>query len=99
MEKACAPTVVEVDTDEEAEMDILPPSPTAPASPHSPPLALSAAAITSSAPLDWYNDLSQRIDMLNLDLRALSEEQDRRLERLIIVLECWSPNMLRFCAS
>ena len=52
--------------DEEAEMDILPPSPTAPASPHSPPSPTVVG--TSSAPPDWYNDLSQHIDTLNLDL-------------------------------
>ena len=34
VEKARAPAIVEVDTDEEAEMDIPPPLPTAPASLH-----------------------------------------------------------------
>ena len=72
-----APTMVDIDTDEEAEMDIPPPSPTAPVSPHSPPPAPSTIVGASSAPPDWYHDLSQRIDTLNLDLRALSEEQER----------------------
>ena len=62
-----APTVVDVDTDEETEMDIPPPSPTAPHSPHSPSPTLSTATGASSAS-DWYHNLSQRIDTLNLDL-------------------------------
>ena len=72
VEKACASTIVQVDTNEEAEMDILPPSPTTPASLHSPPPATTIGA--SSTSLDWYHDLSQCFDTLNLDLRALSEE-------------------------
>ena len=74
VKKAHAPAVVEVDTDEEVEMHIPPPSPTALASPHSPPLAPSAIAGASSAPPNWYHNLSQCIDTLNLDLRALFEE-------------------------
>ena len=59
---------------QEAAMDIPPPSPTTSASTHSPPPAPSDTIGASFAPPDWYNDLSQRIDMLNLDLRALFEE-------------------------
>ena len=61
-------------------MDIPPPSPTAPASPHSPHPAPSSTTGASSAPPDWYHNLMQRIVTLNLDLRALSEEQDLRFE-------------------
>ena len=50
--------IVEVDTDEEADMDIPPPSPTTPASPHSPPPAPSTTAGASSAPPNCYHDLS-----------------------------------------
>ena len=71
-----APAMVDLDFDEEAEMDIPPPLPTAPTSPHSPPPTTIVGA--SSTPPYWYNDLLQRIDTLNLDLRALSEEQDRQ---------------------
>ena len=68
VEKAsCAPAVVDMDTDEEAEMDIPPPSPTAPVSPHSPPPTPSTTVGASSALSDWYHDLSQRIDTLNLN--------------------------------
>ena len=56
-------------------MDIPLPSSIAPVSPHSPPLAPTIAGGSSSAP-DWYHDLSQCIDTLNLNLRALSEEHD-----------------------
>ena len=77
VEQGRAPAVIEVNIDEEVEMDIPSPSPTTLASPYSPPPAPSATAGASSAPLDWYHDLSQRIDMHNLDLRALSEEHDR----------------------
>ena len=77
VEKARAPVVVKVDTNKEAQMDIPPLSPIAPGSPHSPPPALSTTAGASFALPDWYHDLSQHIDMLNLDLRALSQEQDR----------------------
>ena len=49
-----APARVDLDTDEEAEMDIPPPSPTAPASPHSPPPAPTTTDGSSSAPPDWY---------------------------------------------
>ena len=71
------PAMVDIDTDEEAEMDIPPPSRTAPASPHSLPPAPSTTAGTSSVRPNWYHDLSQRIDTLNFDLRAFSKEQDR----------------------
>ena len=43
-----APAMVDVDTDEEAKMDILPPSPTAPASPYSPLPAPSTTIICST---------------------------------------------------
>ena len=59
-------------------MDIPPPSPTKPAFSHSPPPVPLATAGAASAPPDWYHVLSQHIDKLNLDMRALSEEQDRR---------------------
>ena len=62
-----APARVDIDTDEEAEMDIPPPSPTAPTSSHSPPPAPTTAGGSSSTP-EWYHDMSQRIDTLNLDL-------------------------------
>ena len=68
--------MVDIDSDEEAEMHIPPLSPTAPAFLLSPPPATATGA--SSAPPDWYNDLLQCIDTLNLDLRALSKEQDSR---------------------
>ena len=109
MKKARAPTVVEVDIDKEAEMDIPPPSPIAPASFHSPPPALSTTAGTSFAPPDWYHDLSQHIDMLNLNSRALSEEQDRRfgvidhrfgeLDHRFGVLESQQAEILRILRS
>ena len=67
--------MVDLDSDEQAEMDILPISPTAPASPHSPPHAPTTVGGSSSAPV-WYHDLSQHIGTLNLDMRALSEEHD-----------------------
>ena len=51
---ACASLVVDVDTDEAAEMDIPPPLPTAPPSLHSPHLAPSTDAGSSSAPPDRY---------------------------------------------
>ena len=45
VEKAgCALAMVDIDSDEEAEMDIPPPSTIAPASPHSPPPPPSTAA-------------------------------------------------------
>ena len=59
------PAMVDIDSDEEVEMDIPPLSPIALASPHSPHHATVAGA--SSTPPDWYNDLSQCIDTLNLD--------------------------------
>ena len=68
------PAMVDVDTDKEAEMDIPPPSPTAPTSLYSLPPAPSTTAGASSASPDWYHDLSQHIDKLNFDLRALSQE-------------------------
>ena len=58
-------------------MDIPPPSPTVHSSPHSFPPTPTTVGGSSSAP-DWYHDLSQRIDTLNLDLRAHFEEHDRR---------------------
>ena len=89
-----APSMVDVDIDEEAEMDIPPPSPTTPASPHSPPPALTTIGGSSFA-LDWYHDLSQHIDTLNLDLRALSEEHDRQFR----VLESQQAEILRILRS
>ena len=52
-----APAVIDVDTDEEAKMDIPPPSPTTPSSLHSPPPVPSTNAGASSASPDWYHDL------------------------------------------
>ena len=53
VEKATrASTMVDVDTDDEAEMDIPPPSSTTPPSPHSPPPAPSIATGSSFTPLD-----------------------------------------------
>ena len=74
--------MVDVDIDEEAEMNIPPLSPTTLASPHSPHPAPSTTASASSAPVDWYHELSQRINTLNLDLRALSKKQDYRFGAL-----------------
>ena len=65
-----APTMVDIDTDEEAEMDIPPPSPTAPVSPHSPPPTTTAAG-SSSAPPDWYQRLSQCLDTMSLDVQQM----------------------------
>ena len=86
VEKARAPAIVEVDTDEEVKMDIPPPLPTAPASPYSPPPAPSTTAGTSSVAPDWYHDLSQHIDTLNLDLRLFLRSKIADLEHLITVL-------------
>ena len=83
-------TVVEEDTDEEAEMDIPPPSPTGAPSPSTPP---TVGAGSSAAPPDWYQNLPQRLDTLSLDIQELrqyhqddihilSEEQDRRFHTL-----------------
>ena len=86
---ARAPTVVDVDTNEEAEMDIPPLSPT---TPHSPP---PHGTDSSSNCPEWYHDLSQRIDTLDLDLRALSEEQNCLFE----VLESQQAEILRIMGS
>ena len=51
------PLLVDLDTDEEAEMDIPPLSPTALASPHSSHPAPNTFGGSSSTP-DWYHDLS-----------------------------------------
>ena len=67
VEKARAHVVVDMDTDEEVGMDIPLLLPTTPPSPHSPSPAPSTVAVLSFA-LNWYHDLSQRIDTLNLDL-------------------------------
>ena len=85
-----------MDTDEEA------PSPTAPTSLHSSPSAPSTTAGASSAPPNWYHDLSQHIDTLNLDLRALSKEQDRQfgvLDYRIGKLESQQAEILRILRS
>ena len=72
VEKARAPITVHLESsDEEAQMDIPPPSPTTPYSP--PPASTTIAGSSFDCP-KWYHDLSQCIDTLNLDLRALSEE-------------------------
>ena len=76
VEKAHAPATVDVDTDKEVEIGISPLSPTTPTSPHSPSPAPSTTAGASSARPYWCHDLLQHIDSLNLDLRALFEEQD-----------------------
>ena len=75
-------------------MDIPPPSPTAPASSISPPPAPTTTNGSSSAS-DWYHALSQHIDMLNLDMRALSEEHDHRFG----VLESQQAEILRILRS
>ena len=54
VDKARALAIVKMDTNEEAEMGIPPPSPTTPPSPHSPPHAPSATVGASLAPPDWY---------------------------------------------
>ena len=46
--------MVDLDSDEEAVMDIPPPLPTALAYPHSPPFAPATDDGSSSAPPDWY---------------------------------------------
>ena len=79
IEKARFPIVVDVDTDEEVGMDIPPPSPTAAHSPLPPPIDGTGS---SSDHLEWNQNLLQRIDTLSLNLRALSEEQDRRFGAL-----------------
>ena len=56
-------------------MDIPPPSSRVAPSP--PP-----ATGSSSAPLEWYHDLSQCIDTLTFDMRALAEEHARRFDAL-----------------
>ena len=94
--------MVDIDTDEEAEMDIPPPLPTTLASPHSPPPAPSTTAGSPSAPPYWYHDLSQHVDTLNLDLRALSKEQDHRfgaLDHCFGVLESQQAEILRILRS
>ena len=48
------PAMVDLDYDEEATMDIPPPSPTALASPHSPSPTPATDDGSSSAPPDWY---------------------------------------------
>ena len=94
-------------------MDIPPPSPTAPASLHSSPPALSTTTGASSAPPDWYHDLSQHMIRLILtcelslmskitNLERLITDLDSLiiiLERLIIVLGSFSPCKLRFLSS
>ena len=67
---AHASIVVDVETDEEAEMDIPPPLPTTSHSPHSPP---PHGTTSSSNHPEWYQNLSQRIDTFSLDLQALSD--------------------------
>ena len=54
-------------------MDIPPPSAT---TPYSPPPAHTTTASSSSDCPEWYHDLSQCMNTLNLDLQALSREQD-----------------------
>ena len=53
IEKAYAPAVIDVDTDEEAEMDIPPSSLTGDLSPHTLP---NVGVGSSSAPRDWYQN-------------------------------------------
>ena len=55
-------------------MDIPPPLSTAA---HSPPPPPTNGTGLSFAHLEWYQNLWQHIDILSLDLRAPSEEQDR----------------------
>ena len=84
MEKATCAHVVKVDSDEEADMDIPPTSLTDAPLP-SPP---TAGVGSSSAPPDWYQNLSQHLNIISLniqklrkdhqdDIRTLSEEQNR----------------------
>ena len=77
---AHAPATIEKDTDEEAEMDIHPSSPTGALSPPTPP---TAGVGSSSAPLDWYQHLTQRLDTISLDMQAQAEENDRQFWELI----------------
>ena len=65
IEKERASTIVNVDTDEEAEMDIPPPSHIVACSPSPPP---TDGTSSSSAHPEWYQNLSQRINTLTLDL-------------------------------
>ena len=64
VEKTTSALVVEVDNDEEAEMDIPPPSPTDAPSPPPP----TAGAGSSSAPPNSYQNLSQSLDTMSLDI-------------------------------
>ena len=89
VEKAIGALVVELDSDEEAKMDIPPPSPT-----HAPlPPPPTASAGSFAAPPDWYQNLSQHLDTMSLnvqqlrqdhqdDIRILFEKQDRRFRTL-----------------
>ena len=72
VEKAArAPVVVDVETNKEAEMDIPPSSPIAP---HSPPTALSTIVGSSTAPLDWYQWLSQCLDTMSLAIQQMNRD-------------------------
>ena len=95
MEKATHAPVVEVDSDEEAKMDIPPPSPIDAPSP--PPLTVGTCS--SSTLPNWYQNLSQHLDTISLDIqqlrqdhqddiRSLSEEQDQRLCTLFEEQDC-----------
>ena len=53
-------------------MDIPPPSPIALASLHSPHPAPTTTGGSSSAPPDWYQRLSQRLDTISLDFQQMS---------------------------
>ena len=67
IEKARAPTIVDVNTDEEVEMDIPPPSPIVAYSPHSPPPSPTDGTSSSFDHLEWYQNLSQCINIFSLD--------------------------------
>ena len=62
---ARAPAVVEEDTDKEPEMDIPHPSPTSAPSPPTPP---TAGVGSSYTPPNWYQNLSQCLDTISLDI-------------------------------
>ena len=65
VEKATRAPVIELDSDEEAEKDIPPPSLT-----HA-PLPPPPTAGSSAASPDWYQNLSQHLDTMSLDIQQL----------------------------
>ena len=90
---------VEFDTDEEAEMDIPPPSPTAPTSPHSLAHAHATDVRSSSAPPNWYQRLSQRLDTMSLDYQQMHRNHQEDMREQACRLGALRHNKLRFYAS